>query len=400
MFLKTFKFRIYPSKAQSAQIDKNIGCCRWVYNWGLQKKLESYNILGKGISCFDLMKQLTEKKKEKEYCWLNEACAQSLQAALRHLDNAFTSFFKKQSKFPKFKTKKKSKLSCHFPQSIFLGEDWVKLPKIGKIPCIFDRNAMGEIKTCVISKTKTNKYFISILIQTPEEPSKKEKIVESTTLGLDLGIKFLVTLSDGRKIENPKYFEKQEKKLKIFQKRCNKKQKGSKNREKAKLKLALCYEKIVNQKQDFLHKLTYQLTHENQVNSIGIENLNIKGMVKNHKLSKSINSCKWGELIRQLEYKCNWYGKNLIKIGRFEPSSKMCCLCGRLKINLTLEDREWMCEQCQATHDRDVNAAKNIKHMAYLTSLRTQGTESETKQSFPEQLVLEDQSYEGKNLEV
>ena len=368
MIQKSYKYRIYPTKNQQELFEKHFGSVRWVFNWGLEKKIKAYQKNKRQLSCFDLINELTKLKKKKDYQWLNEVNSQSLQMALRNLDNAFTSFFRKQNKFPKFKSKKYGKDSFQIPQRLKL-DDKLSIPKIPDIKIKLSRPIEGKIKTATISKTPTNKYFISILTEQDKELPKKPKINEKSTIGIDLGIKTFATISDGRKIENPKYLKKSERKLKREQHRLSRKQKGSKNKEKQRLKVALIHEKITNQRSDFLHKLTHQLTHENQVKSIAIEDLGVRNLLKNHYLAKAISDVAWQEFRRQLEYKCDWYGRNLLIIGRFEASSKTCA-CGYVNHDLKLSDREWTCPKCRAKHDRDILASQNIKKFALIPSGR------------------------------
>jgi putative transposase len=225
------------------------------------------------------------------------------------------------------------------------------------------RNFDGKIKTITIKHTTTDKYFASVLVETKDIEKEPKAIEEETTIGLDLGIKDFITFSTGEKVPNPKTLKQYEHKLTKAQQKVSKRTKGGKNREKAKLVVAKIHEKISNVRKDFLHKLSHKLTHENQVNSIVIEDLNVSGMVKNHKLAKSIVDCSWSEFVRQLEYKSLWYGKNLIKIGRFEPSSKLCSNCGTINQELTLKDRTWTCKSCGTIHDRDINASINIRNI-------------------------------------
>lgn len=365
MIQKSYKYRIYPTKNQQELFEKHFGSVRWVFNWGLEKKIKAYQKNKRQLSCFDLINELTKLKKKKDYQWLNEANSQSLQMALRNLDNAFTSFFRKQNKFPKFKSKKYGKDSFQIPQHLKLENNKLSIPKIPYIKIKLSRPIEGKIKTATISKTPTNKYFISILTEQDKELPKKPKINEKSTIGIDLGIKTFATISDGRKIENPKYLKKSERKLKREQHRLSRKQKGSKNKEKQRLKVALIHEKITNQRSDFLHKLTHQLTHENQVKSIAIENLAVRNLLKNHYLAKAISDVTWQEFRRQLEYKCDWYGRNLLIIGRFEASSKT-CTCGYINQDLKLSNRKWTCPKCKTKHDRDILASQNIKKFALI----------------------------------
>ena len=380
MINKAYKYRIYPNQTQRELLEKHFGCVRFCFNWGLDKKIKAYQQDKKRLSCFDLINELAKLKKEKEFKWLNEVNSQSLQMSLRNLDNAFTNFFRKQSKFPNFKSKKHNINSFQIPQYLKLS-DKLDIPKIKGIKIISHRKLEGKIKTATVSKTPTGKYYISILAEQNKELPKKPKIKESTAIGIDLGIKTFATLSDGRKIDNPKYLKNSLKKLKRQQRWLSRKIKDSNNRKKQIKKVGLIHEKISNQRSDFLHKFSYQITHENQrlvshnrqVNTIAIEDLNVKGMVKNHCLAQTITDVSWAEFRRQLEYKTEWYGKNLLVIGRFGASSKTCS-CGQVNQELKLSDREWICKECGVKHDRDVLAANNIKKFALIPVERRQLT--------------------------
>ena len=375
MIQRAYKYRIYPNKSQQELIEKHFNCVRWVYNWGLERKIKAYQKNKEKLSWIDLANELVKVKKENQ--WLKEVNAQSLQSTLKNLDLAFTAFFRKHNRFPRFKSKKRNRSSFQIPQRLKLNKK-LSIPKIPNIKIRIDRQIEGKIKTAIISKTPTSKYFISISAEQDKEIPKKPKITEKTTIGIDLGIKTFATISNGKKIENPKLLNKSLKKLKKQQRRLSRKKKGSRNKKKARLKLAKQYEKISNQRSDFLHKLTYQLTHENQVKSIAIEDLAIKNMIKNHHLAQAITDVSWREFRRQLEYKCDWYGKNLLVIGRFEPSSKVCSECGFVNKELKLSTREWICPECGTKHDRDINAAKNIKHFALIPSGGRKSTLVET----------------------
>lgn len=367
--LKTYVYRVYPNKEQEILLAKHFGATRFIYNWGLAKKIEEYEKNKKTLSYFDLAKQLTKLKQQEEYKWLYEVSNQTLQQSLRHLDNAFTKFFREKKGFPKFKSKKRNKNSYSFAEYISVDFKNKKLyiPKFQKkngLKIRVDRTFEGKIKTCTIKKTPTNKYFISVLVETNDIIPQKPKIEEKTAIGIDLGIKDFAILSTGEKIENQKNLAKLMPRLKVLQKRASKKQKDSNNRKKANLKVALLYEKITNRRNDFLHKLSHRLTHENQVNTLCLETLNVQGMIKNHKLAQAISDVSWSKFNNYLKYKTEWYGKNLIQIGRFEPSSKICSVCGNINNDLKLSDREWTCKNCNIHHDRDINASKNIVKFA------------------------------------
>jgi len=365
---RAYKYRIYPTKTQQILLGKHFGATRWIFNYGLDKKIRTYEKTKKSPSCFDIMKELPKLKKENE--WLKEVNAQSLQMSLRQLDNAYTAFFKKKNRFPNFKSRK-GKNSFGIPQGnkIDFEKGIASFIKIGKIKIIIDRIFKSGITRATISKNRINQYFVSYITDNKQKLPVLKKVREKTTIGIDMGLKDFIVISDGKKITNPKYMKKSEQRLKILQKRLSRKKKGSQNRKKARFKVSKIHNKITNQRSNFLHNLTYQITHENQVNSIAIENLNINGMMKNHCLAKSISDASWGEFVRQLTYKCKWYGKNLLVIGRFEPSSKMCSKCGWINQGLKLSNRKWICPDCKTLHDRDINAAINIKKFALSPTL-------------------------------
>jgi len=365
--LKSYKYRIYPNNSQSKFISKHFGCVRFIYNWALDKKIKLYETEKKSLSYFDLANELTILKQDTQYEWLNEIYSQALQMSLRNLDVAFKRFFRLKTRFPKFKSKKNNHQSYQLPQNVSINFETnkVKIPKLGLIKTKINREFIGKIKTCTISKVPSKKFYISILVDDKQEQIiSKPKTQISTTLGIDLGISTFATYSNGIKIKNPKYLKNTLNQLKFQQRKLSKKIIGSNNRNKQRIKVAILHEKVSNQRNDFFDKLTYNLTHENQVESIALETLDIKQMLQNKYLSQSISNVSWSKFISMLEYKCNWYNKNLIFIGQFEPSSKICSHCGTSNKDLKLSDRIWTCNICNTEHDRDINAAKNIKNFA------------------------------------
>lgn len=371
--LKSFKYRITPNASQEELINKHIGCSRFIYNLALETKTVAYAGNQINLSCFDLINQLPNLKKE---CyWLKEINSQSLQAPIRNLDNAFTRFYKGQGNFPKNKSKRKGKQSFHIPQNVILENDKIIIPKFKDgIDIVLHRETKGVIKSATISRTPSGKYFVSILCDNGEDSKLKNKISKETTVGIDLGIKDFLITSDGKVSNNPKYLRKAESKLK-YVKRKHSKHKGKRTKN----KVAKLHEKVANQRKDFLHKESFKLVSENQ--TIAIEDLNVKGMLKNHCLAKSISDVGWSMFTTMLEYKCEWYGVNLLKIGRFEPSSKTCSNCGGVNKELTLKDREWTCVKCKTEHDRDKNAAVNIKNFALRNYVS--GTDTKTRNELP-----------------
>ena len=362
MMLKSYRYRMYPDAAQREMFLKHFGACRFVYNWSLEQKIKAYESDGTSLSCYDLSNMLPELKRENG--WLKEVNSQSLQQTQKRLDSAFKRFFREKNGFPKFKSRKSPLQSLQVPQHYVVDFDanQIRLPKIGWVKTTLHRLFEGVLKTATVSMTTTGKFFISILVDDGKETPIKEPFGHDSTLGLDVGIKDFVTMSNGNKVDNPKFLKSSLQRLKVLQRRVSQKKKGSKNRDKAKYQVALQHEKITNQRKDFLHKLTTKLVSENQ--AIAIETLNVTGMMKNHCLAQAIGDVSWSEFFRQLEYKCEWYGKTLLRIGQFEPSSKICSVCGSINHSLKLSDREWTCAGCGTLHDRDINASINIKKFA------------------------------------
>jgi putative transposase len=360
--LKAFKYRIYPTKEQTEKINQHIGGCRFVYNWALENKIRFYETSKEKLSAYDLNYMLKGLKAENP--WLKEVNSQSLQQTNKNVESAFTRFFREKKGFPKFKSKKNPVQSFQIPQhyTVDFEKQLIKLPKIGNVKIVISRTFEGNPKTATVSKTPTGKYFLSILVDDGKEVPVKQKFNEKSTIGVDLGIKDSAILSNGEKFENPKYLKNSLKKLKVLSRKLSKKAKGSNNWKKAKLKLSRLHEKISNQRNDFQHKLSSKLISENQ--AIALETLNVKGMIKNHCLAQSISDAGWSSFVTKLEYKAEWTGKTILRIGTFEPSSTICNVCGYYNRDLTLKIREWQCPDCKTKHDRDVNAAINIKKFA------------------------------------
>ena len=356
----TYKFRLYPTEEQKALLSKHFGCVRYVYNLFLDKRTKFYldakekQLAKKTLNYFDCAKELTKIKSQQETIWLNECNAQSLQHSLKHLESGFNRFFKKLGKYPKLKNKH-SKQSFRVPQFIKIESDKLIIRKfLEGIKIDQHRKIDGMIQNATIIKNPSNQYFACIGVTRNIEPKPKlDNIV-----GIDLGIKSLVISSNGTRIENIKPLKNLEKKLKIKQKQLSRTKSDSNGRIKARLKLAKIHQKIANIRNDHLHKTSFKLISENQ--TIILEDLSVKDMMKDHRYAKSIADCSWSELVRQINYKANWYGRSIIKIDRYFPSSKTCHNCKFIKEDLTIKDREWICPRCKMEHDRDYNAALNI----------------------------------------
>ena len=364
---KAYKYRIYPTEAQKSLIEQTFAACRCVYNVALETKMRAYKEHGVNLSSFDLCYQLAEMKQD--YAWIQQVDSQALQASVKKIDIAFKNFYK-GSGYPKFKSKKSNQaFQCpNHKRKVDFERGTITIPKIANIPAKISRTFYGKIKTITISRTLSGNYFASVLVDNEQDVPIKLPIDAKKTIGIDLGIKDFAIINDGVKIENPKYLHGSLNRLKCLQRRLNHKKKGSNNRKKAAKRLAVIHEKIANQRKDFLQKSSTQIVNDNQVTTICVEGLAVKNMVKNHNLARAISDTGWGMFIEMLKYKCEWTGKNLIQIGRFEPSTKTCSCCGAINQTITLSDRSWTCANCLSTHDRDINAAKNIKIMGLTKS--------------------------------
>ena len=355
------KVRIYPSNEQKIILAQHFGCARWWWNYALSYCIDTYKATGKGLSRADLNSMLPKLKKASETKWLKECYSQVFQATTLNLVTAYKNFFDGRARFPRFKSKK-NKQSIQFPQNVKIDNGNLKFPgKVGVIKTKFDKRQIeGDIKTVTISMTPSGKYFASILTDKRGDYPKPSH--EGKVAGIDLGVKDFAIVNDGdktSKFANPKHLSKHEKNLSFKQKKLARKQKGSNTRNKARKIVARVHERISNTRQDYLHKLSKKLVDDNQV--IVVENLNIKGMVRNHNLAKAISDAGWGMFVNFLSYKLEKEGKILVEIDRFFPSSKTCSNCLYQISEMPLDIRMWECPSCGAKHDRDENAAKNIR---------------------------------------
>ncbi|MCC3434028.1 MAG: transposase [Oscillatoriales cyanobacterium] len=357
MTQKAFKYRFYPTPEQEILLRRTMGCARLVYNRALAARTEAWYEHQERVGYSETSTMLTQWKKQEDLQFLNEVSCVPLQQGLRHLQTAFTNFFAGRAKYPNFK-KKHQGGNAEFTKSAFKWKDGkVFLAKCSQpLDIRWSRQLplCAEPSTITVKLSPSGRWTVSLLVDVeietlPESPNQ---------IGLDLGITSLIALSNGEKIANPKTFKAKRRKLRQVQKALSRKKKGSNNRHKARLKVAKVHAEISDARYDFLHKLTTRLVRENQ--RIAVENLSVKNLVKNRKLSLSISDAAWGEIVRQLEYKCDWYGRTFVEIDRWFPSSKQCGHCGHVVEKLPLNIREWDCPKCSTHHDRDVNAAKNI----------------------------------------
>ncbi|WOX55578.1 MULTISPECIES: RNA-guided endonuclease TnpB family protein [unclassified Methanoculleus] len=360
--LRGYRYRLYPTKDQMILIAKHLGCCRYVYNWALNLKNQIYHNEGISLSGYALMNQLPMLKEELP--WLKEVNAQSLQQSMHHLSRAFTNFFEGRAEEPTFKKKHDPEQSFMVPQSytVDFKQGTVKLPKIGAIKTVFHRTFVGTMKSATVIRRSTGRYFISIVVEDGRKSPKPADPIPDQTIGIDMGLSHYAVLSTGDAVANPKYLRNAQTRLAVLQRRLDRKKKGSRNRNKARFKVARCHQKIADQRRDFQHQLSSRLVRENQ--ALAVESLNVNGMVKNPSLARAIGDAGWGMFLSMLAYKCQEAGKTLLKIGVFEPSSKTCSVCGYRKVDLTLKDRAWTCPDCGTCHDRDLNAAINIRNFA------------------------------------
>jgi putative transposase len=366
---RAYKYRLSPTEEQSHILARTFGCCRYIYNWALRQRTDAYYKDGERLSYEGTAQRLTALKKQEEHIWLNEVSSVPLQQSLRHLDSAFRNFFEGRAQYPKFHKKHGEQAATYASSAFKWDGKTLMLAKMAEpLNIVWSRPLpdCAQPTTVTITKDTAGRYFVSLLIEEDIQPLP----VVKKQVGLDLGLKSMVITSDGQTYGNPRFFAKDEKKLAQAQRRHAKKKKGSKNRAKARHKVAKIHARISDRRRDSQHQLSTKLIRENQI--VCVESLQVKNMVRNHKLAKAISDVGWGEFVRQLDYKARWYGRTLVRIDKFYPSSKRCFDCGHILDSLDLDVRVWTCPACGVVHDRDINAAKNI-HAAGLTVVEACG---------------------------
>ncbi|MCX4692937.1 RNA-guided endonuclease TnpB family protein [Streptomyces sp. NBC_01408] len=355
---RAFKYRFYPTSAQAAELSRTFGCVRKVYNLALAARTEAWAASSERVGYTQTSAMLTAWKRTEELSYPAEVSSVPLQQALRHLQTAFAGFWGKRAKYPRFKSKRKSRASAEYTRSAFRYADGrITLAKMADpLDVVWSRPLpMGvEPTTVTVSRDSAGRWFVSLLCDDTPAPMP----TTTNVVGLDAGLTTLITLSTGEKISNPKHEGSDRQRLVAAQRVLSRKEKGSKNRAKARARVARIHARIADRRRDHLHKLTTRLVRENQ--ALVIEDLVVRNMLKNHTLARAITDAAWRELRRMLEYKTAWYGRDLIIVDRWFPSSKLCSACGVVADNMPLNVREWTCENCGTTHDRDANAAVNL----------------------------------------
>ncbi len=372
---RAYKFRLYPNKAQQQALQNHFGAVRFIYNHFLEKKIKVYKETKKTVPWNVLALELPKLKKQEEFAWLKEVNSMALQQAVIHLDKAFLNFFRSGFGFPKFKSKHRSKKSFCFPTYLKLDYEAnrVQIPKFKKtkaldnrLKCKFSRKVEGTIKSATVSQDRDGRYYISILSELDVQVPEKKPVLRETSRGIDFGVKTFLTFDDGTKVENPMFLKRSQEKLAKHQQELVKFEKGTTRHKSKQEQITRLHSKIARQRKDFLDKLTSKMCNDSQVDTFCIEDLSIKDMQSEnrHAMNRAIGDLAWDMFVTMLTYKAEQRSKNVIKIGRYVPSSKTCSNCGYVKHDLQLSDREWDCPECGQHHDRDINAAKNIKDFA------------------------------------
>lgn len=372
----TYRFRLYPNKEQRQVLARTFGCARYVYNWAKATRSDAYHGEGENVSFPELSRRMTALKKEEETAWLSEVSAVVLQQSLRNLETAFTNFFEGRAQYPSFKRKHGSQSARYVGSAFDVRDGKLFLSKMpGLIRVRWSREMTEVPSSCTVTRDASGRYHVSFAVTREIKPLP----VTGKVGGTDLGITDVVTTSDGWKSGNPRPMKKAKERLRREQKALSRKQKGSNNWERQRRRVAKAHAKVADARRDFQQKLTTKLIHEYDV--LSCETLAVKNMMQNHCLARAISDVGWGEIVRQLEYKAEWYGRTLVKVGRWFPSSKRCSACGHEAENMPLSVRRWACEACGVEHDRDENAAKNISRVGH-TRFQARGEMGKSMQGF------------------
>lgn len=392
--LRAYKYRIYPTDEQKVMLAKTFGCCRYVYNWARTLKEKAYKEGGENIKEFDMMARSRNELRETAP-WLAEVSAKAIEFTIGDLYTAYDNFFAGRAKYPNYRSKHGRQ---HFHDRCNVRVDFkrglLSIPKIKDIPCVFHRRFKGTIKQVGVELLPSGVYRVSILVDDKKPNPAKAPIDPDKTIGIDTGLKHFAILSDGQTYEPTHEAKKEKRKLKLLSRRLAKKEYGSRQYRILKHRIARLHEHVANRRTDHIHKLTHYLAYENQATTICVEDLNVKGMTRNKHLAYNLADAAIGEFYRQLEYKCRFAGKNYIKIDRFAPSSKRCSHCGYIYRGLKLSEREWTCPECGTHHDRDLNAAINIKHFGLCANETLPSARRKVKPV--EQSLVDDRSSEPK----
>jgi putative transposase len=363
---RAYRYRFYPTPEQATELSRTFGCVRKVYNLALEARTVAWYQRQERVGYVQTSALLTEWKRQEDMAWLNEVSCVPLQQSLRHLQGAFAAFWDKRTAYPKFKSRKKSRASAEYTRSAFRYRDG--LLTLAKMDAPLDIRWSrplpegAEPSTVTVSRDAADRWFVSMLCECTVEPLP----ATDTVVGIDAGITSLLTLSTGEKITNPRHEKADRERLAKAQRNLARKAKGSANRAKAKVKVARVHARITDRRKDFLHKVTTRIVRENQ--AVVIEDLNVQGMIRNHSLARAISDAAWSDMRTMLEYKCDWYGRELVVIDRWYPSSKTCSACGHVAAKMPLSVREWDCANCGTRHDRDINAAINVKATGLVVS--------------------------------
>lgn len=359
---RAYRFRLRPTAVQEQLLLQHAGMYRYVYNWALATRQEHYKETGKSLSSYDMFRRLSVLAKEPDTVWLQGAAMHALRESVKDLDRAYKNFFARRSRFPRFKSRHRTQPSIRHPQGVRVQDGRVKCPKIGWIRIRQSQDVIGKIKLATFKRDARNHWYVSIVTEF-ESPDAVIVARPDRVIGVDLGLTDFIVTSEGERVSAPKHLRRAERKLRKANKALSRTKKGSKNREKARRRLAIVHGKVANQRKDFLHKLSTRLVNEHD--AVILEDLSVKGLART-KLAKSVMDAAWGEFARQVEYKSQWSCKPFVKIDRFFPSSKTCNVCGSINDGLTLADRVWTCG-CGAVIDRDLNAARNIRDQGLLS---------------------------------